>query len=47
LRKERNRLVAEGLIHGESSYPVSLTLIVAVLMLVIGFFAIGNMVVNL
>jgi putative membrane protein len=44
LRATRNRLVADGLIHGESVFPVSLTLIVAILMLLIGLFAIANMV---
>lgn len=43
LRGQRNRLVAAGLIHGESKFPVSLTLIVAILLLLIGLFAIANM----
>lgn len=43
LRAERDRMIAEGLIHGESHYPVSMTLIVAVLLLIIGIFAIANM----
>lgn len=44
LRAERKRLVAAGMIHGESAFPVSLTLIVALAMLVLGFLTIGNMV---
>jgi len=44
LRKERKQMVADGLVHGQSSFPVSLTLIVALLMLLIGLFAVGNMV---
>ena len=36
LRGERNRLKREGLIHGESAYPVSLTLLVALALLLIG-----------
>jgi putative membrane protein len=36
LRGERERLTAQRLIHGESAYPVSMTLIVAVLLLGIG-----------
>jgi putative membrane protein len=43
LRKEREQLRAEGLIHGESNFPVSLTLIVALLLLLIGLLAIGSM----
>mgnify|MGYP004527178237 CR=1 FL=1 len=44
LRKERRELAAEGLIHAQSAFPVSLTLIVALAMLLIGLFAIGDMV---
>ena len=33
LRKEREQMKAEGLIHAESAFPVSLTLIVASLLL--------------
>ena len=44
LRRERKMLKADGLIHAESQFPVSLTLIVAVLLLVIGFLAISSMV---
>jgi putative membrane protein len=43
LRLQRTKLVAAGLIHGESHFPVSLTLIVAILLLMIGIFAITNM----
>ena len=39
LRAERARMKAEGLVHAESQYPPSLTLIVAVLLLVIGILA--------
>lgn len=42
LRTQRKRLVAEGLIHGESKFPVSFTLIVAVLLLVLGLHAIAT-----
>ena|SRR6266550_3111964 len=44
LRKERERLKAEGLIHAESQFPVSLTLMIAILLLVIGVLAIVSMV---
>jgi putative membrane protein len=44
LRRQRERMKAEGLIHGESQFPVSLTLMVALLLLAIGFLAIASMV---
>jgi putative membrane protein len=44
LRKEREALKAEGLIHAESQFPVSLTLIVALLLLAIGLMAIFSMI---
>ena len=46
LRKERAQLKADGLIHGESQYPVSLTLMVALVLLAIGVLAISSMVFN-
>ena len=46
LRKERERLKADGLIHAESQFPVSLTLMVAILLLAIGVLAIVSMVYN-
>ncbi|HEU4503367.1 MAG TPA: DUF202 domain-containing protein [Nitrospira sp.] len=44
LRRERQQMRAEGLIHGESRFPVSMTLIVAVLLLLMGLLAIVSMV---
>lgn len=44
LRQERAQMKADGLVHGESAFPVSLTLIVAVALLAIGLFAIASMV---
>jgi putative membrane protein len=44
LRAERQSMRAEGLIHGESQFPVSLTLIIAVALLLVGIVAIINMV---
>ena len=44
LREERDRMKATGLIHGESRYPVSLTLITAGILLLIGIAAIVSMV---
>jgi putative membrane protein len=43
LRKERKAMVAAGLVHGESRFPPSLTLITAVLLLIIGVAAIVSM----
>jgi putative membrane protein len=39
-------MTADGLIHGQSGFPVSLTLTIAVALLVIGLFAIASMVFN-
>jgi putative membrane protein len=44
LRAERSKMKHEQLVHGESSFPVSLTLLTAVALLVIGVFAIVSMV---
>jgi putative membrane protein len=44
LRRERRQMTAEGLIYGESQFPVSMTLIVAVLLLLVGVLAIVSMV---
>jgi putative membrane protein len=44
LRRFREEMRVDGLIHGESRFPVSQTLIVAVLLLAIGLFAITSMV---
>jgi putative membrane protein len=43
LRKERTQMKGAGLIHGESSFPPSLTLVTAVLLLLIGIAAIVSM----
>jgi putative membrane protein len=47
LRRERQAMKAEGLIHGESAFPPSLTLITALILLVIGALAILSMVVHI
>jgi putative membrane protein len=44
LRHQREAMVADGLVHGESKFPTSLTLITAVILLVIGIVAIVSMV---
>ncbi|APG06529.1 hypothetical protein BJI69_12850 [Luteibacter rhizovicinus DSM 16549] len=43
LRHERLAMTREGLIHGETPYPVSMTLLVAVVMLLLGVLAIISM----
>src|SRR6516225_1035472 len=43
LRHLRESMRADGLIHGESTFPVSLTLITAVILLIIGVGAIISM----
>ena len=44
LREERKAMTAAGLVHGESHFPVSLTLMTALILLVIGVVAIVSMV---
>lgn len=44
LRRERAAMKGTALIHAESGFPVSLTLIVAVLLLLLGIFAFGSVV---
>jgi putative membrane protein len=43
LRRERVSLAAEGLIHAESKFPASMTLIVALLLLIVGVLAIVSL----
>ncbi len=44
LRRQREQMKRDGLVHAESGFPASLTLMVAVLLLVIGVLAILSMV---
>ena len=44
LRKTRAEMAAQGLIHGQSPYPVSFTLLTAVVLLAIGIVAIVSMI---
>lgn len=44
LRRERAQMKADGLVHGESRFPVSQTLIIALLLLTLGLFAMVSMV---
>jgi len=43
LRKTREEMTAEGLIHGESVFPPSLTLITATVLLLVGIAAVIGM----
>jgi len=43
LRRLRTDMKLEGLIHGESRFPPSMTLIIAILLLLIGILAIWSM----
>lgn len=42
LRRERQQMKADGLVHAESVFPLSMTLITALLLLVIGVLAIAS-----
>jgi uncharacterized membrane protein YidH (DUF202 family) len=44
LRAERDAMTGEGLIHGQSRYPVSFTLLIAAALLMLGLLAIVSMV---
>jgi putative membrane protein len=44
LRRQREQMKLDGLIHAESHFPVSLTMIVAILLLTVGIVAIISMV---
>ncbi|GAA5074261.1 YidH family protein [Lysobacter panacisoli] len=44
LRAERVRMMGHGLVHGESAYPISYTLLTALALLAIGLYAIVTMV---
>jgi putative membrane protein len=44
LRDERKAMTDQGLIHGESAFPTSMTLIIAVILLIVGLTAIASMV---
>jgi putative membrane protein len=46
LRHQRTAMMEAGLVHGESSFPVSLTLLTALILLVVGVVAIVSMVFN-
>ncbi|RTZ48298.1 DUF202 domain-containing protein [Candidimonas sp. SYP-B2681] len=43
LRKQRSAMARNGLIHGESGFPPSMTLVTAVLLLLLGLVAITGM----
>lgn len=43
LRHTRDEMTEAGLVHGQSRFPVSFTMIIAVLLLALGFVAIASM----
>jgi putative membrane protein len=47
LRAERKLMIAEGLVHGKLSYPISMTLVTAVLLLLVGLICIFSIVTNI
>ena len=47
LRRQRGLMVGEGLVHGESPFPPSMTLITAILLFVLGIVAIVSMTLNI
>jgi putative membrane protein len=47
LRQQRAAMMEAGLVHGESKFPVSLTLLTAIILLVIGIAAIVSMIFNI
>lgn len=44
LRAERKAMIHEGLVHGQSGYPISMTLLTATVLLLLGLMAIASMV---
>jgi len=47
LRAERNAMIQEGTVHGQSPYPVSLTLLTASVLWLLGLLVISSMVFNI
>jgi putative membrane protein len=43
LRREREAMKHDGLVHGESQFPISFTLVVAILLLLLGMAAIASL----
>ena len=43
LRLQRDEMIADGLVHGQSQFPVSLTLLTAIILLLIGLGTIVSM----
>ncbi|TCM20867.1 uncharacterized membrane protein YidH (DUF202 family) [Novosphingobium sp. PhB165] len=44
LRARRKEMIADGLLHGDSAYPVSITLIVAIGLMIVGLLALVSVV---
>jgi putative membrane protein len=47
LRSERRELMAASMIHGSSNFPISFTLLIALLLLTVGLLAILSMTLNI
>jgi putative membrane protein len=47
LRRERRAMRAEGLIHSQSVFPVSFTLLIALALLFVGIAAIASVTLNI
>ena len=47
LRRRRSAMIGDQLLHGESAYPVSMTLVTATLLLLVGLLAVASVVFNL
>ena len=47
LRRQRDEMRDEGLIHAQSRFPISFTLVVAVLLLLLGLAAIASLTLNI
>ena len=46
LREQRTEMITAGLVHGQSKFPLSLTLATAIILLLIGIAAIVSMLFN-
>ena len=46
LRDQRKEMITDGLVHGQSAFPLSLTLLTAVVLLLIGIAAVVSMLFN-
>jgi uncharacterized membrane protein YidH (DUF202 family) len=47
IRRQREAMIADGLIHGQSHFPLSITTIVAIALLLVGLVAVASIVFNI